>query len=588
MRGRLSAAVVVAALVVPAAAAAPAAAQAPQRVQVLVEDLQGPRGVAVDAADNVYVAESGVGGDDFCQTMPGVGGEVMEVCFGTTAAITRVTAGGTVEPDYVDGLPSVAMGEEASGAAAVAVADDGTIFVAFGWGQSASARDAIATEFPPAAAFGTVQRVEDDGSLTEVADIAAWEEENNPDGEPPQDPDSNPNALWLDGDTLYVVDAGGNTLLAVDLDTGDIRLVALFPVRNVPPPPFIPSDQPIPMQSVPTSVTQDAAGELVVGELTGFPFPAGGARVYDVAPAGGDPVVREDDLTNVTGVAFRDAELFAVQLAVRGLLLAEQDPRGAVARFWASGARADLFAPEFVLPYGIAADSAGFLYVSTGAVLPNGALVRFDPSLAADPGIRAACPMDDVDVAGFSDLRANVHGEAILCMAWYEVFLGLGDGTFQPQATITRGQFASAVSRLIEATGTGLPAPRVNFPDIGATVHRRAIRQLATAGIVQGFTDGTFRPNAAITRGQAVTMMVGAYDFVGEDLPAAPDSPFTDVAGTTHEDNIDRAYQAGWIMGITSEQFAPGRSITRGQTASVLARTAGTLVTDGELEPPTD
>ncbi|MFA9429420.1 ScyD/ScyE family protein [Egicoccus sp. AB-alg2] len=587
MRGRLRAAVLAAALAVPAAVASPARARDAERVTVLVDDLQNPRGVAVDADDNVYVAESGSGGGDVCLDVPGEDGVSAEVCFGTTSAITRVTAGGTVEADFIDDLPSLAMGDEgAVGATAVAVAADGMIYVAFGWGQSASTRDAVADVFPPAALFGTVQRLERDGSLTEVADIARWEEDNNPDQAPPADPDSNPSDLFVDDGTLYVVDAGGNTLLGVDLDSGDIELLALFPTRDVPPPPFLPGNDPIPMQSVPTSITQDVEGRLVVGELTGFPFPVGGANLYDVDPAVGEPVVRTTGLTSVTGVAVRGADVFAVQLAVRGLMEAQQDPRGAVARVWPNGARADLFAQEFVLPYGVAADSRGFLYVSAGAILPTGSLLRVDPSLAGDPAIRAACPMDGLEVSGFTDLRGSVHGEAILCMAWYGVFLGRTDGSFRPGDSITRGQFASAVVRLIEATGTDLPAPRTRFPDLAGNVHGRAVRQLATAGIVQGFSDGTFRPQANITRAQAVTMMVGAYDFVGDDLPAAPASPFTDIAGSPHERNIDRAHRAGWVAGVGGSRFAPSRSITRGQTASVLARTASTLVTDGALTTP--
>jgi hypothetical protein len=62
----------------------------------------------------------------------------------------------------------------------------------------------------------------------------------------------------------------------------------------------------IPMQSVPTSVVEGPDGSLYVGELTGFPFPAGGARVYQVPAAGGTPVVVAEGFTNIIDIAIGD------------------------------------------------------------------------------------------------------------------------------------------------------------------------------------------------------------------------------------------------------------------------------------------
>ncbi|MFA9445867.1 ScyD/ScyE family protein [Egicoccus sp. AB-alg6-2] len=587
MKRRLQAGLVAVSMVLPALAAAPAMAQTGGRVTVLVDGLQQPRGVAADADGNVYVTESGTGGDELCMDVD-FDGEPTEICMGTTSMVTRVRADGTVQRGHVGGLPSLALGEDdVIGASDVAIAADGTIYLTFGWGQSADLRDELVEDFPPAAHFGTLSRVAPDGSLVVVADLARWEQDNNPDDMPPEEPDSNPNGVHVDGDAIYVVDAGGNTLLEVDAATGEVDLLTLFPERPAIVPPFIGGDgtATMPMQAVPTSVTTDADGNVLVGQLTGFPFPAGDANVFEI-DSDGTPVVRAAGLTAVTGVATRGDDLFAVQLARGGLLGAQDDPRGSIARIRPNGARTDLFAPELILPYGIAAGPDGMLYVSTGAVTPVGTLLRIDPSLAGDPALQEACPPDAVRAAGFTDIGDNVHGEAILCLAWHELFRGFDDGRFGPQGNITRGQFASAVVRLLDATGTGLPAGSRTFPDVGPSVHRDAIHRLANAGVVSGFPDGTFRAGAPITRAQAVTMMVGAYALTGASLPPATGGRFSDTAGSVHAGNIDRAAAAGWIAGTGDGRFAPGRSITRGQTASVLARVASTLVAEGELNLP--
>ena len=82
-----------------------------------------------------------------------------------------------------------------------------------------------------------------------------------------------------------VADSGANDLLRVAAD-GTISVLATFPNRLVDAPPFLglPPGTQIPTDAVPTSVARGPDGAFYVGQLTGFPFPVGGANVYRIVP----------------------------------------------------------------------------------------------------------------------------------------------------------------------------------------------------------------------------------------------------------------------------------------------------------------
>jgi hypothetical protein len=79
---------------------------------------------------------------------------------------------------------------------------------------------------------------------------------------------------------IYATDAGEipcSELMA----TAIYKQSLTFPVRLVTPPPFIPNlPNPFPMQAVPTGMAIGPDNQLYIGQLTGFPFPVGGANVY--------------------------------------------------------------------------------------------------------------------------------------------------------------------------------------------------------------------------------------------------------------------------------------------------------------------
>lgn len=594
MRSRVRVAVLTAALIGQGALAFPSqAAGHHPGIETVAEGLNNPRGIAVAADGTIYVAEAGEGGEQKCLTV-GEGEEAFDVSVGATSTVTSISADGETVTTVIDELPSMMLGEgEYVGASDVTVAGDGSLYVSVGLGGQAGVRDEVAAECPSAALFGTVQHLSG-GTLTQVTDLAQWEADNDPsadqpstdgpDGGPDGEPsnDSNPNAVLATSDGgLFAADAGGNTVLEIAPDTGEVTLAAFLADRMVDAPPFLgaPPGTQIPMQAVPTSLTESPDGDVVLGQLTGFPFPVGGAHVYQVDDDA-TPTVIAQGFTNIMDVVYLDGELYVLEISHDSLLAGIG---GALVRVRADGTRIALLRDVLIAPGGIAAGPDGMLYITQNSIGDpgTGSVLRFDPSLAADASIQSACPPLEVGGTTLVDIADTTHEEAITCTVWHGLFGGFADDTFRPAADITRGQLATTVARLVEAAGGDLPAGESGqFSDVDGTTHDDAINALAAAGIVDGFDDGTYRPHARVTRAQTVSILVAAYEHATDgDVPAGPDA-FDDDGGV-HEANINAAAAMEWIQGTAPRTFSPGENIRRGQMASVLARVASDLV-DGE------
>jgi hypothetical protein len=365
------------------AVAGPAAAQSPAAssgagpvITPVVTGLDSPRGVAVTADGTLYVAESGAGGTDPCITHPELG----HVCFGATGGISKVTGGTATR--IVDGLMSAITDTgETFGPSDVIVAADGTIWYLTG-GPAAGAAETRAM-VTGGEGIGQLWKLGADGKSVSVADLAAFESANNPDAAQPGNalPDSNANGLAASDAGVLVADAGANDLLVVGPD-GAISVAAVFPITFMPLPPdptasADPGASPamLPMDPVPTAVAVGPDGAYYVGQLTGFPFPAGGASVWRVV-AGEEPTVYASGFTNITDVAFgADGSLYVLEIAHDGLLAAAPGtlPEGGLWKVPAGGGTPELLVSQGLpMPGGLAVADDGTVYVSTCAVCPDG------------------------------------------------------------------------------------------------------------------------------------------------------------------------------------------------------------------------
>ncbi len=191
---------------------------------------------------------------------------------------------------------------------------------------------------------------------------------------------------------------------------------------------------------------------------------------------------------------------------------------------------------------------------------------------------------DDVPPITFEDVpRTSVHVRSVDCIAWHGVTIGTADGRFAPNRSITRGEMATFLTRVLDAAGEPAPAdPPSPFTDVAGSVHARSIDRLAAAGIVSGTGGGRFEPNRPVTRSQMATFVVGTVEHLtGQPAEPARDW-FDDVQGNTHERSILQARELGITLGTAEpREFAPSLAMTRAQMASFLARTLDALGRQG-------
>ncbi len=352
--------------------------------RVVASGLDNPRQLSFARNGDLYVAESGHGGNGPCIPDPDTQG--VDSCFGLTGAITRIHHGR--KHQVVSGLPSLAPqvptsngqlppGAEAAGPSDVIVTHHNDIAFTVGFGSNPVNRFKFSAVSDVGHLLGTVDTAHVSPSwwpwrhrsaLPQLAgDIAAFEYVNNP--VPPGDvPDSNANAVVRDGGDYIVADAGGNDLLRVDR-TGTVSLITTFPSAEGCVAPGPPPQPVVSGQAVPTSVVRGPHGAYYVSELTGFPFCEGSAVIWKVK--NGHASVYASGLTNVTDLAFdRHGTLYAVEIAQHGLT---QGPIGAVVRIPRGGGdHFEVIAGGLMAPYGIAL-RRGHAYVTVGSILPSSA-----------------------------------------------------------------------------------------------------------------------------------------------------------------------------------------------------------------------
>jgi hypothetical protein len=139
-------------------------------------------------------------------------------------------------------------------------------------------------------------------------------------------------------------------------------------------------------------------------------------------------------------------------------------------------------------------------------------------------------PMGEGGLAGylppttpsFSDVPADFWSyRHIEYLKAHTVVSGYSDGTYRPAVKVTRDQMAVFIARGMAAKYGGeefesyLPPVEPTFPDVPVEQWaRKHIEYLRDQGVVQGYTDGTYRPTTVVTRGQMAVFVARAFDLL--------------------------------------------------------------------------
>jgi beta propeller repeat protein len=183
-------------------------------------------------------------------------------------------------------------------------------------------------------------------------------------------------------------------------------------------------------------------------------------------------------------------------------------------------------------------------------------------------------PDGDYDVYGdecyteYSDVNTGDYFyEPVQFLACSQVVSGYGDGTFRPYNLTTRGQLAKIV---VLSAGFDIVAPGPqHFSDVppGSPFYLY-IETAYQNNLISGYGDGTFRPNAQVTRAQLSKIVVLSQGWA---INTTGGPHFTDVpASDPFYDVIETAYNKGIISGYSDHTFRAGAPATRGQIAKIV------------------
>lgn len=193
----------------------------------------------------------------------------------------------------------------------------------------------------------------------------------------------------------------------------------------------------------------------------------------------------------------------------------------------------------------------------------------FKSALAASLALGAIVAVTPAaEAAGFKDVKGDSEtGKAIQNLVDRGIIKGFEDNTFRPNNPVTREQVAIMLAGVLEldtknGTKTFKDVPKTH-PNYGV------IAALAEAGIINGYSDGTYQPNKPVTRGEIAILLSRAFNLA----PTNEKLPFKDVkAGSDTYKYIAALYSNGITKGDTANTFGVNKPVTRGQLATFIVR----------------
>lgn len=155
------------------------------------------------------------------------------------------------------------------------------------------------------------------------------------------------------------------------------------------------------------------------------------------------------------------------------------------------------------------------------------------------------------------------------------VVTGYADGSFHPNASITRAEFATLIAKVFDLSSSQGSA----MSDVSGHWAEASIRSLQGKGVLSGYPDGTFKPNQEIKRSEMIAIISRIMDLTNVITTEAP--VFTDLEQTWNKEQLLQAAAAGIITGDGKGEFHPTNSASRAEALTIVLRV---LQTNPELD----
>ncbi|MNC27885.1 Endo-1,4-beta-xylanase A precursor [compost metagenome] len=179
----------------------------------------------------------------------------------------------------------------------------------------------------------------------------------------------------------------------------------------------------------------------------------------------------------------------------------------------------------------------------------------------------------------FGDITGHWAKSAIDLLASKLIITGTSATAFSPSHQVTRAEFAALITRSL---GLATASSGTTFSDVSAGAwYADAVQTAAAAGLITGYTDGSFKPNSPITRQEMAAILSKAMKFTGKTLNGdlAALTKFSDAAALPawSQAAVAEIAAEGIIQGQPDGSFAPQKSATRAEAATMLEKTLKAL-----------
>ena len=157
--------------------------------------------------------------------------------------------------------------------------------------------------------------------------------------------------------------------------------------------------------------------------------------------------------------------------------------------------------------------------------------------------------------------------------------VGYDDGTFKPDSSMSRAEAAAIFARLIAEAKDESISGKASFKDVDKNEwYAGYVGYLEKYDVINGYNDGTFKPDASVTRAEFVAMTIRYYDLFNDVNKTGNTVKYTDVENSYWAySDIAFAKNIGWLNGYSDGSFRGDNDITRAEVVTVVNRATGRI-----------